>query len=383
MNTYNQILDQLHSNLNTLSEREAKYGLDVPVALLNQIADHKQAIALTKQAISGELSEAQWREALKPLLVAIEQRTGPDIALNISDINNSVLTIGGSVMSNVQAGGDVVGGDKVTHNYYYGPIETKAPEKPRQSFEPALIEIPGGPFILGSDDGLPYEGPAHTVNLPTFYIGQYPLTNLQFAAFIDDTGKVVPLLGWPGQRPAPEQENLPVTGVTWYLAMEYCAWLSQQSGRSYALPTEAEWEKAARGPEGRHYPWGNTWQPNRANNEPNHLTPVNYYPAQSVCGGYDWVGNAREWTCSLWGSNRQEPDGEFLYDPQKSYDDWSPDSPRNSLTAGKQTRRVYRGGVFKTIETMCCSTRKANIPETTLNLNQYGFRVVMRLTSTS
>ncbi len=255
------------------------------------------------------------------------------------------------------------------------PAEEEAePAQAGLPCEPKTVLIPAGPFTMGSDTGEPYEGPAHTVTLPDYRIGLYPVSNWEFAAFIEATGRVVPSLGWPGQRPAPEQETLPVTGVTWYLALDYCAWLSKQSGRAYALPTEAEWEKAARGPDGRRYPWGDTWQEGRAHADPTRLAPVNCYPPQSVYGCCDLVGNGREWTCSLWGSHPRQPEARYGY-PQTA---WRPDDPRHNPAANSQVRRVYRGGTGPTPDYLRCTLRRANLPDTRLDLHHHGLRLVRR-----
>jgi len=111
---FRETLARLQQNLNILHEREAKHGSQPPLELLNQIDDHRQAIILTKQAIDGEISEDDWREALRPLLVAIKERSSQAATINISDITNSVVNVEGSLMANVQVGGDVVGRDKIS-----------------------------------------------------------------------------------------------------------------------------------------------------------------------------------------------------------------------------------------------------------------------------
>ncbi len=108
------VLKKLHENLNILQEQQAKYAGNEPPDLTNQISDHQAAIDLTEQVIDSELSEAEWHEAMRPLLVNVWERRSDIAGINISDIENSVLTIEGDVTSNVHAGGDVVGGDKVT-----------------------------------------------------------------------------------------------------------------------------------------------------------------------------------------------------------------------------------------------------------------------------
>ncbi len=252
--------------------------------------------------------------------------------------------------------------------------------KPRLSYEPKTVLIPAGPFLLGSDEGQANQAPRHQVDLPAFEIGRYPVTVKEFATFIEDTGQVVPSLGWPGQKPAEAQEKLPVTGVTWYLALAYCTWLSQKTGRTYALPTEAEWEKAARGPDGYRYPWGDEWLEGRCNADPGQIKPVDAYAPQSIYGGYDIVGNAREWTCSLWGSQPRRPETRFAYPQTHDQIDqtWRPDSPRHNLTANSQMRRIYRGGAGSTPDQLRCTIRKANMPETRLDLHRHGLRVVRR-----
>jgi formylglycine-generating enzyme required for sulfatase activity len=297
------------------------------------------------------------------------------------NIENSNLTIG-NLDASVTAGGDIVGGDKVTHIHYHGASpESDRSEKPRQPFEPETVLIPAGPFTLGLEDGQEYEGPPHTVYLPDYKIGIYPVTNQEFAAFIEVSGKVVPSLGWPGQKPAEAQKKLPVTGVSWYLALDYCAWLREQTGRAYMLPTEAEWEKAARGPEGQRYPWGDNWQEGRCNASLEQITPVDAYPPQSLSGCYDLVGNLREWTCSLWGSKPRRPDPEFYYRPTENQgrQTWAYHSPRHNLQAGSQTRRIYRGGARLNPAQMQCASRQANMPDTKLDLDRHGFRVVIRV----
>ncbi|MDM8530004.1 SUMF1/EgtB/PvdO family nonheme iron enzyme [Anaerolineales bacterium HSG25] len=237
------------------------------------------------------------------------------------------------------------------------PTGDSLPIITRKPFEPETIYIPAGSFLMGSD--------RKQVELPAYRIGRYPVTNVEFAAFIAATGDVITSLRWPGQKPAPEQNMLPVTGINWYLAVKYCQWLSEQTGRAYSLPSETQWEKAAAGTKGLSYPWGETWQENRANPNPNQITAVNLYDAQNEYGCYDLVGNLREWTTSLWGTNPREPEPEY--------------DGRNDLTVNSQVRRIYRGGATNTPNTMTCQIRQAAMPKTNFRLNQHGLRVVMQI----
>ncbi len=172
-----------------------------------------------------------------------------------------------------------------------------------------MVYVPAGPFLMGSADGRPDEFPPHVVTLPAFYIDRYEVTVAEFAAFLNARGSlwcdVAPCADvWAenpqshlrsvgnGYRPAPGFERYPITWVSWYAARAYCRW------RGKRLPTEAEWEKAARGPDGRRYPWGNTYEAGRANvgHAYSGPLPVGRFPTgASPYGALDMAGNVWEW----------------------------------------------------------------------------------------
>ncbi len=248
----------------------------------------------------------------------------------------------------------------------------------RLPFEPETVLIPAGPFILGSDADAPLEAPAHTVDLPAFAIGLTPVTNEQYARFLWDSGRVATrFMAWDGNTPPAGRLNHPVAGVTWYEARDYCRWLSQATGRAYTLPTEAQWEKAARGPDGRHYPWGNDWLPDRCHAAGPDLVAVNTFPPQTPYGLYDMVGNAREWTLTAWGGDPRAPDPAFAYP-------WR-DDRRNNPDEPSTTRRVFRGGRISgdpaQAERGCRSSARGSFlpdkPGPASNL--HGLRVVLSL----
>jgi formylglycine-generating enzyme required for sulfatase activity len=136
------------------------------------------------------------------------------------------------------------------------------------------------------------------------------------------------------------------------------------------LPSEAQWEKAARGSNGNLFPWGNDWQEDRCNTTPKTITPVDAFPAQNDYGCFDMVGNTREWTCSLWGANRREPDLPYRYP-------WKGDR-HNDLNANLLIRRVYRGGIAKTPMRLSCTCRSGFAPDKTgPQDDRHGFRVVL------
>ena len=171
-----------------------------------------------------------------------------------------------------------------------------------------LIHIPAGEFLMGSD---PFkdtmadidEQPQQHIYVPEFYIGKFPITNEQYAVFIKATGHRVPGHWEDGEIPA-GKENHPVVCVSWHDAVAFCQWLSEATGQLFRLPTEAEWEKAARGPDGRIYPWGNEWDKTKLNSDAGgsrDTTPVGSYSpgGDSPYGVADMAGNVWEWTHGL------------------------------------------------------------------------------------
>ncbi len=163
-----------------------------------------------------------------------------------------------------------------------------------------MVLIPAGPFTMGSDDRLPDEGPAHVVDLPAFWMDKYEVTNLQYKRFIDATGRRSPD-HFRNRTFPPGKADHPVTWVTWFDAKAYCEWAGKR------LPTEQEWEKAARGTDGRWFPWGSEFDVLKANTpqrwawlrQEGDTTPVGAFEAgKSPYGLYDMAGNVWEWTAS-------------------------------------------------------------------------------------
>ena len=248
---------------------------------------------------------------------------------------------------------------------------------PTQYFEPKTIYVAEGPFWMGSDpeEGIPdHETPRREVFLPAYRIGKYPVTNAQYGKFITDTQtRVLPSMGWEGQRVPERLKNHPVTGVTWYEARKYCEWLNKQvTGREYSLPNEAQWEKACRGGNNYAYPWGDEFDPSRCNHGKPQLAPVDAYPAQNEYELFDLVGNVRQWTITLWGEKPTTPD--FKYP-------WTDEDGRNDPSANSQIRRVVRGSSFKEdLQCLRCSARSGQFPENAGSLGfRHGFRVAMKV----
>lgn len=163
-----------------------------------------------------------------------------------------------------------------------------------------MLLINGGEFKMGRDDGTDLDQPSHPMTVKPFYLDATEVTNAAYKKFIDETKHAVPPLWKSGTFPE-GQENYPVTDVTWDDATAYAKWAGKR------LPTEEEWEFAARGTDGRLYPWGETYKPGAANlnddtaavpNEVKSQPVGSYSEGKSPFGVFDLTGNAFEWTAS-------------------------------------------------------------------------------------
>ena len=223
--------------------------------------------------------------------------------------------------------------------------------------EPVLVKIPAGWFWMGSETGQDNERPVHRVWIDAFELAAHQVTNTEYGFFLR-ASLGIPTPFW-GDRHFNHPEQ-PVVGVSWHEAQAYCDWLATLTGRSCRLPTEAEWERAARGGvEGALFPWGNAphdslpdyaarW---RTGPEPVGKSSPNAY------GLFDICANVHEW-CSDW------------YDA--SYYSVSPDrNPRGPATG---ERRASRGGAWRHhIKVSRCSARSSIPPQ--FQYADYGFRV--------
>lgn len=184
-------------------------------------------------------------------------------------------------------------------------------------------QVPAGEFIYGEDDT------QQTLTLPTFSMAKYPITYSQFQVFVDDKEGFKDSRWWRGLAIDQSNEysnsiskivNHPRDNVSWYDAIAFCRWLSWRVGGGYdinqiatwavRLPTEFEWEKAARGTDGRTYPWGNSFDKNKSNTKESGLskaTPVTQYPnGASLYGVVDMSGNVWEWCLTDYNNSQQK-----------------------------------------------------------------------------
>jgi formylglycine-generating enzyme required for sulfatase activity len=257
-----------------------------------------------------------------------------------------------------------------------------------------FIHIPAGKFWMGQECGEDDEKPQHEVHLPDFWIGRYPVTVAQFRAFVLASGYTA-----HNPRALEGKDNHPAVYITWYDALAYCDWLEgcllrlnpdkiaesapgspqrafwqglEDSKLHVRLPSEAEWEKCARGPSNgpeptRLYPWGNDFDPNRANLKPSGLgatSAVGCFPGgASPYGLQDLGGNVWEWTRSLC----KYP---YPYDPK--------DKRRENIAAARTRARIKRGGGYSDVDANKpqCSYRGGGLVYYGFEFS--GFRVAVR-----
>jgi formylglycine-generating enzyme required for sulfatase activity len=237
-----------------------------------------------------------------------------------------------------------------------------------------FVVVPGGRFLMGSNDDDPdareAESPLHWVHLDTYFISRYPITSAQFRAFSASTGRQSPY-----DLKIAEVSDHPIIGITWYDAIAFCRWLSRESGWAMRLPSEAEWEKAARGTAGRRFPWGDKWDLQKcwfADEWFEESLPVGLLSPEtdSPYGCADMSGNVTEWTRSLWGRVWGEAEFRYPYDATDG---------RENLEAAGEVLRIVRGAAHSSSEPCFrCAARRFDDPK---SAKSHGFRVVTSLAS--
>jgi iron(II)-dependent oxidoreductase len=211
----------------------------------------------------------------------------------------------------------------------------------------AMILIPEGPFLMGSDSERSdsYNRPQHKVVLPSYEIDKYPVTHAEYARFVVST-KHRPPLDWADGAIPDEKYLYPVTMVTWYDANDYCKWEGKR------LPSEAEWEKAARGTDGRRWPWGNTMDPNKLNtyyHVGSSSKVMTYSAGVSPYGVFDRAGNVSEWTASDFGPYQGSTASADTFQPKKVKATTPDDRSMKvaDLVPVEGVYKVRRGGSWK------------------------------------
>jgi formylglycine-generating enzyme required for sulfatase activity len=207
-----------------------------------------------------------------------------------------------------------------------------APPRP-----PGMVLVPAGSYRVGGGLGRA----ARTASLAAFYLDSTEVTVAAYTAYLRATGRATP---WRGSPPP----DWPATGVLWNEAQAFCAW----RGPGGRLPTEDEWEAAARGPDGRPYPWGDTWQRGRANvfGAADTLQPVGGFPlGRSFVGAVDMIGNAWEWVAD------------------------------SQPASGGVPVHIIKGGAFNTLPGNATAIYRMPYPDDRQHLSLTGFRCARSL----
>ena len=216
-----------------------------------------------------------------------------------------------------------------------------------------MVYVPGGTFLIGRGDGDKFESPSSTVPIQPFFIDRTEVTNEEYQQFVKATGHPAPP-NWSKGRFPEGRAKFPVVNVSWSDAVAYADWAQKR------LPTEAEWEYAARGADGRTYPWGNVWNPDYANADrgpKGQIVPVGAYSSgASPFDLLDMCGNVWEWTSS-----------ELV-----SYVD-----KNKKLVPSKLKVKVIRGGAYDAPRGYATTTYRGYLPQNKVGgYDKTGFRCV-------
>ncbi|MCP4211775.1 MAG: SUMF1/EgtB/PvdO family nonheme iron enzyme, partial [Halieaceae bacterium] len=307
-----------------------------PLTLVGELCPRRlpqEELAWRKVWLAGEVLKEMGLNRVK------DSELGQDLLQRVQQRLAKLLQAGALTAVERASAGDVLahlGDPRFRTDAWYLPDECLL----------GFVEIPAGAFSMGSDTITDDERPQHQVDLPTFYIARYPVTVAQYQAFVDATGFE------PGDGDAlRDAASRPVRDVNWYEALAYCDWLTDaltewsqtpeplarrlHKGWRFTLPSEAQWEKAARGGDGRTYPWGEDRDPDKANYHATAIgttSAVGCFPTgMSPYGVEDMSGNVWEWCLSKYKKYPYKNDKRNLIDKSKG-------------------RRVLRGGSFDDLD---------------------------------
>lgn len=343
------------------------------------VADARNAINLRDRLSLEWGTPVLYMHAPDGVLFAVTEKNGTRRRLSGQETKTQPTQACPAAEPKEQTAGEAPG--QAAEGGAVAPAVAKVPAEVRSVATPAVLvvstpplhfdwcSIPAGEFLLGSDrqkdaHAYPDEQPQHKLFLPDYRIARVPVTNEQYKQFMDVTGHEAPE-HWPNGQIPNNKANHPAVNLNWHDALAFCAWAQVR------LPSEAEWEKAARGTDGRIYPWGDAAPDGQLCNfdmQAGSTTPVDRYPQGASCYGcLDMAGNVWEWTQSLWGDDWGAPD--FMYP-------YVPNDGRENLSAAESVFRVLRGGAYNLSGNyMRCAARYWLTPD--LKYNNVGFRVVM------
>ena len=269
---------------------------------------------------------------------------------------------------------------KAERTYAWNELESLLTDRQWKELD-EMVLIPAGPFKMGTDSKRSdkFNQPQHLVTLPAYRIDKYPVTHAEYAKFVVST-RHRPPLDWVNGEIPDEKYLYPVTMVTWYDARDYCEWEEKH------LPTEAEWEKAARGTDGRRWPWGNQMDPDKLNtyyHVGSSTVVMKYKNGISPFGVYDMAGNVSEWTGSDFVPYEGSKAATDTFQPKK-LEATSPADSSMKVADLVQTEGVYkvrRGGSWKS-DPFSTSTYHRNFSMPYYASDFFGFRCAAEVKQT-
>jgi formylglycine-generating enzyme required for sulfatase activity len=293
-------MERVERQARELEERLAKLATSMPpsqatVADLETTQVHQGG---STGAVSGVSLPGAAASIPPRLEVSIPSKPKSNSMMMIGVAGLVVLLLAGAVAGyflwlkpRVVSGGP---GTNTNPNINQGPSPTPVPTKAE------MAEIPGGTFLMGRDDGPLNELPAHSVPVPSFFMDKTEVTNAEYEQFVQETNRRTWPEDWKGPKAPYGREKYPVAFVSFEDANDFAKWRSNRDGLQYRLPTEEEWEYAARnGDKNDLYPWGNSWKNNSAVLLQTDAEPVGSRPdGKNLWAVQDLIGNVWEWTSS-------------------------------------------------------------------------------------
>jgi serine/threonine-protein kinase len=311
-----------------------------PVLLRQQA---RQSEPVSRQAVASPYASVEQKKSLRSMMLLIAVVLGVIMLGGISTF--FMLSFKGNSENKPTA---TPPGKQVERNNGTGPVITKQ----------QMIAIPGGTFMMGRNDGPSQEAPAHSVTVSDFSMDKTEVTNAEYAEFVNETRRTPPV-SWSEGKVLPGQEQWPVNNVSLDDAKAFAAWRSKRDGVTYRLPTEEEWEYAARNGQNTLYPWGDSWANDSAVVKMYSPQAVGSMPnGKNLWGVVDLIGNVWEWTsspASMYPGNRktiaaQDEDsyvmrgGSYASEPggeraiTATFRDWIPASTRHSTLGFRLVR---------------------------------------------
>jgi len=295
-------MERVERQAKELEDRLARLATSMPPPPATTVVDAEatqvhqgvRTETVGNNSFPGANAAATLYDSVPPLAISIPPKPKSNLMLMIGAVVLLVVLVGGGL------GAYWLWRARTTPSVGPGPSPTPATTPaPGETIKADLVEIPGGTFQMGRNNGPFQERPEHSVTVQKFLMDRTEVTNAEYAEFVRQMNYEPPA-DWAKGKPLLGQELWPVANVSAVDAQAFAAWRSKRDGVTYRLPTEEEWEFAARnGGEHKAFPWGEAWQEKRAIVKGATPKPVGSFPdGKDRWGVVDLIGNVSEWTSS-------------------------------------------------------------------------------------